>query len=205
MRVSETETEGFANCLQFPEPGLALPKRPPVLHQPPLSPHCPPDLAPLPEASDFLPKAEQAPARRGPPDLVGRSPNPLQMGRWLAPRAQLPVKAEPGPTDHVWRCVTMCRPCSDGPVSHFSPVLTSSQAAVPSESPLEQPLLAVCAAWLWGCRGAQAQQTPEGCGEGDSSFAIPRLSAPSHYPCPSRSMRPSAFPEVEARWGFWGL
>lgn len=56
--------------------------------RPPLT--APPDLAPLAEASDFLPEAEQAPTRKGPPDLVGRSPNPLQMGRWLALRAQLP-------------------------------------------------------------------------------------------------------------------
>lgn len=38
----------------------------------------------------FPGKAGQASAGKGTADLVGRSPNPLQMGRWLAQRAQLP-------------------------------------------------------------------------------------------------------------------
>lgn len=72
--------EDFANYLDLSKAGAGLPKRPPVLHI------APPSFLTAPKPGFICPvlrfpgKAEQAPAGKGTADLVGWSPNPLQMG-----------------------------------------------------------------------------------------------------------------------------
>ena len=101
VRVSETETEGFANCLDFPEPWLALPKRPPVLHQlpPPLT--APQTRLHLPEPQTSCLRLNRLQPEKGHLTLFAGVLIPSRWAGGLHRGPSCPIKAEPGPTDRV--------------------------------------------------------------------------------------------------------